>query len=319
MAALEKSMVSYSASFEDVILQRALQGVQQGCYVDVGASHPLIDSNTASFYNRGWRGICIEPLTYLNPFWAHHRPEDILINAVIGAAAGQTTLYYYAGTSQISTCSVETMEHWKSYNKLSDEERAVPMLTLNRVMEEFLDERAIHLLSIDAEGSEKQVLQGFDLKKYHPWIIIIEATVPGTHIPSHQAWEHDVLAAGYTMVLYDGINRFYLSNQQSELQQHFVLPPNVWDVFIPYQQELAEKKLEELKNKNEELIAEIETLRKIIEGSVTLPANFWDYTPHADDIERQHKLIQLQEENTELGSKVKALQQSIALNDFLNK
>lgn len=312
---IEKSMMSYSASFEDVILQRALQDVEQGCYIDVGASRPLGDSNTAAFYGKGWRGICIEPLAYLSDAWSKCRPEDILINAVAGAEPGETTLYYYSSTTQISTCSVETMEHWKRHNQLSDEQKVVPVVTLNDVMEEFLGDRTIHLLSIDVEGSEKQVLRGFDLKKYQPWIIIIEATVPGTHTPAHESWENDVLEAGYTMVYKDGINRFYLSNLKSELRHHFLFPPNVWDGFVSYNQELVTTKCAQLEESYEKTRKEVEALQQSLAHKV--PPTFWEYVPRPDDLSWQHKLEQLEIENKQLKNKIKGLRQSLALKNYL--
>lgn len=242
-----KSMISYSSSFEDVILQRALQHVERGCYVDVGAFIPLGDSNTAAFYRKGWRGICLEPITHFNDRWAKDRPEDILINAAAGAAAGETTFYLYKATSQISTCSAETVAHWKSHNYVPDETYTVPVVTLNDIMEQHLHDRTLHLLSIDAEGYEKEILQGFNLKKYCPWIIIIEATVPGTNIASYQRWESDVLAAGYTMVYDDSINRFYLSDTKPELKPYFMAPPNIHDEFISVAQENMMQECEILK------------------------------------------------------------------------
>ena len=44
------------------MLHRALRPVQQGFYVDVGANDPVCHSITKAFYERGWRGINIEPV-----------------------------------------------------------------------------------------------------------------------------------------------------------------------------------------------------------------------------------------------------------------
>ena len=55
----------------------------QGFYIDVGANHPRIDSVTLAFYERGWRGINIEPLPHL-PRAGRERPEDLNLNLAIG-------------------------------------------------------------------------------------------------------------------------------------------------------------------------------------------------------------------------------------------
>jgi hypothetical protein len=54
--------ISYAQNNEDVLLWRALGHVQDGFYIDVGASDPVEHSVTRAFYDAGWRGINIEPL-----------------------------------------------------------------------------------------------------------------------------------------------------------------------------------------------------------------------------------------------------------------
>ena len=54
-------MVSYAQNFEDVMLRRALQDIESGFYVDIGAADPDLDSVTRWFYSNGWRGINVEP------------------------------------------------------------------------------------------------------------------------------------------------------------------------------------------------------------------------------------------------------------------
>ena len=54
--------VSFAQNFEDVILWRVLKDVLSGFYIDVGANDPVIDSVSYAFYQRGWRGIHVEPM-----------------------------------------------------------------------------------------------------------------------------------------------------------------------------------------------------------------------------------------------------------------
>src|SRR5680860_1737441 len=49
--------VSYAQNQEDVVLARALHPDDRGGFwVDVGAGDPVLDSVTAAFAERGWRG-----------------------------------------------------------------------------------------------------------------------------------------------------------------------------------------------------------------------------------------------------------------------
>jgi len=71
---------------------RPLHGAT-GLYVDVGASSPYLGSVTRHFYEAGWRGIDVEPLAEEAAELRRARPRDVVIEAALGAAAGEVTLY----------------------------------------------------------------------------------------------------------------------------------------------------------------------------------------------------------------------------------
>ena len=70
-------MISYSQNREDVLLNRLFPERSSGFYIDVGACYPVIHSVTKLFYDRGWRGINIEPLPSLSAVLTNDRPRDI--------------------------------------------------------------------------------------------------------------------------------------------------------------------------------------------------------------------------------------------------
>ena len=214
------TMVSYAQNFEDVILQRALRFVGTGCYLDVGASLPDKDSLSYAFYQRGWRGICIEPQPYADE-WKQLRPQDTFVNAAVGASPGETTLHVFD----------------------------------NDILVQHLKGRTLNFVSIDVEGMEQEVLSGFDLKKYKPWIVVVEATIPGLPTPSFEKWQPLLTTQGYTMVYFDGVNRFYLAKEMGNLRQAFTLPPNVWDDFVTAKQIAQQERIADLE-------AEIDRLRR---------------------------------------------------------
>lgn len=245
-------IVSYTRNFEDVILQRVLADVRQGSYIDVGACTPVDDSNTYALYKRGWRGVAIEPLPFSSS-WQEARPEDVLLCAAAGRAQGQLTLHVYNEAMQISTGSPEIVRHWQQKDRQASRTVNVPLLTLNQIIAEHLPSKPLHLLSIDVEGMELDVLEGLDLSTHRPWVIILEATTPGSALPNHQLWEPYLLKANYLMAYFDGVNRFYLSQEQSHLLGRFSSPPNVWDNFVTAKQV-------ELQIQVDRLAAQVESL-----------------------------------------------------------
>ena len=60
------SKLSYSHYGEDMILNHIFGERKTGFYADVGCYHPKWFSNTKKLYDKGWRGINIDPnMTYL--------------------------------------------------------------------------------------------------------------------------------------------------------------------------------------------------------------------------------------------------------------
>src|SRR5262245_1376507 len=92
---------SYSTEAEDLILQRLLFAVlgkdpaETGFYLDIGAYHPLMGSNTHYFYRKGWRGINVEPNPQFMPDFQRERPEDITINAGLSDRAGMLEYHMF--------------------------------------------------------------------------------------------------------------------------------------------------------------------------------------------------------------------------------
>ena len=95
-----------------------------------------------------------------------------------------------------------------------------------------LDGQPIHFCKVDVEGAEPEVLAGFDLPRWRPWVLVVEAVRPQSNEPSSSAWEEGVLAAGYQLCLFDGLNRFYVAPEHPELAGALSVPASVLD--MPY-------------------------------------------------------------------------------------
>ena len=222
-------MISYAQNFEDVMLSRALAHVEHGFYIDVGANDPNVDSVTRAFYDRGWNGINIEPVPQFHRMLCQDRPHDINLELAVGARTG-TLHFYQVSDTGLSTADPALAAHYRQQGR-QVEEQDIVLTTLDAVCVEHA-RQPIHFVKIDVEGGETQVLEGFDLQRWQPWILVIEATRPLTEIPSQAEWEPIVLAAGYEPVYFDGINRFYLAKEQIALRAAFAAPPNYFDGFV---------------------------------------------------------------------------------------
>ena len=224
------TFVSYAQNFEDVLLWRALRHIGQGFYIDVGAAHPDIDSVTRAFYDRGWRGINLEPVRELHARLTAARPRDTNLRLAAGQAAAESTVYVVAGTGLSTTDSALASQHEATGFDVRAQEAAVlPLAEICRLHAPG----PIHFLKIDAEGAEKAVLEGADFSQYRPWIVLVEATAPGTQTQTHEDWEPLLLRAGYRFLWFDGLNRFYAAEEHAaDIAPHFTVPVCVFDDFL---------------------------------------------------------------------------------------
>jgi hypothetical protein len=106
----------------------------------------------------------------------------------------------------------------------------VPATSLTHICKQHAQDD-IHFLKIDVEGSESSALQGLDLTKYRPWIILVESTQPNSQVEIHEEWEEILTSSDYLFAYFDGLNRFYVSKEHHELLTSFSTPPNVFDCF----------------------------------------------------------------------------------------
>jgi FkbM family methyltransferase len=215
--------------YEDYVLSSVLDGVASGTYIDVGANDPIVNNVTALFYERGWHGITIEPNPDYIPLYAKLRPRDVHLNLGIASAGGTMTFYKITdrpggddthAAAGLSTFDAAVAQRWRRTG-LAVTKSLVPMTTLNHVLEARpLGE--ITILSIDVEGFEKEVLESIDLRRHRPLVIVVEACLPGTEVPSYEPWEGLVLGAGYAPAMSDGLNRYYVPQDRVDLLAKFI-------------------------------------------------------------------------------------------------
>ena len=224
------TFISYAQNCEDVILWRALNTVYNGFYIDVGAWDPRNDSVTLAFYERGWRGINIEPDLEKARKLVAARQNDVTLQVALADTLGQQIFYVFPETGW-STLDTQ-IAHRHIAAGAEHHEISVKTMRLDAVCDHYAP-RDIHFLKLDVEGAEALVLAGADFKRHRPWILVVEATVPDSNTLNHHAWEGIVLGAGYKFAYFDGINMYYVAEEKAAmLMPKFATPPNILDDFV---------------------------------------------------------------------------------------
>ncbi|HCI15006.1 MAG TPA: FkbM family methyltransferase [Gallionellaceae bacterium] len=221
------TFTSYAQNFEDVMLWRALKHIDHGCYVDVGAQHPVIDSVSKAFYEHGWRGTHIEPVPQYAELLRKDRPDETVLQIALADVEGTIELNVIPETGLSTAVDAYAKRHQEE-RLFGSQQITVSAMPLKSALRS-LEGKAVHWLKIDVEGFETQVLKGWDSQLLRPWVMVVEATIPGSAETDYAAWDEIIVAANYQFVYFDGLNRFYIAREHAELAAAFLSPPNVFD------------------------------------------------------------------------------------------
>jgi FkbM family methyltransferase len=223
-------MISYAQNFEDVMIARLFDDMHRGFYVDIGAAHPDFLSVTRHFYDRGWCGVNIEPTFCFYPLLCEVRPRDINLQCAIGNGPGFATFYEIPALAENSTLASAVAARLTAAG-LAAAPHQVEVVRLAEVCDLYVKDRTIDFMKIDVEGGELGVLQSGDWKRFRPRLLVVEATVVNSKEENWHTWEPILIEAEYHKVWFDGLNNFYLREEDLDLRRAFRLPPNIHDAF----------------------------------------------------------------------------------------
>lgn len=201
-------LVSFAQCKQDIILAQALNDIAPDniFWIDVGANDPVDLSVTLYFYLKGGHGINIEPQPMYQKRYALLRERDINLMVGIGEAEGKLLLY---GSGPYATMKSKYAE---------GEGVSVEVITLTKVFQDYVPEnQEVHFLKLDVEDFECECIMGLDLSCYKPWIICTECNLPDSYV----SYEPKLLKYGYRFVYYDGLNRYYVLGEHTEIISKF--------------------------------------------------------------------------------------------------
>jgi FkbM family methyltransferase len=219
--------LSYTQNLEDYHLSLAFAGQASGTYIDVGAGHPVADNVSFWFYERGWRGIVIEPQADLAGLYARLRPRDTAVCGLIGRQDGDIDFHVVDRLHGFSTTVEHVAQEAKKFG-VGYRTIRMPVVTLARLCEAH-HVNEIDFLKIDVEGGEADVLHGSDWSRFRPKVILIEAVTPGSGEPAWGEWEPFLLSRGYRFALFDTLNRFYVAQEHPEIFARLPSERAPWD------------------------------------------------------------------------------------------
>ncbi|WP_267895382.1 FkbM family methyltransferase [Streptomyces sp. CB01373] len=204
----------------------------------MGAGEPESGSVTRNLVHQlGWTGVNVEPLPERYARLVAARPDDVTLQVAVGTVPGRSRFHrVVAGPGQTGGSGLSTLRDDVAgrhrTNGWRTETLDVEVVTLESVLRAHAAP-GFDLLKVDVEGAEADVLASADLQHWRPRVVVVEATVPLTAEPSHLEWEPNLLTAGYVLTLFDGLNRWYVREDEPELRVALSIPANTLDRWIP--------------------------------------------------------------------------------------
>jgi FkbM family methyltransferase len=222
------------ASFQpghEARLIAAFFGDRKGVFVEVGANEPRARSQTFHLEQAGWTGILIEPQPELAARLRAERKAQVFAVACSSPDnAGKTMPLHVAGP--LSSLDRAAMAPGAAPEGVI----AVPVRTLDSVLEEAGLAPGFDFLSIDVEGHEIEVLRGFDIARWHPQLILLEDHV--ADLSKHRY----LTAAGYRIIRRYENNGWYVPRAAAGT----VSLADRWEILRKYYLALPFRKLRNL-------------------------------------------------------------------------
>lgn len=168
------ALESYSQFHEDLLIDFLLLSKGKGFYIDVGSNDPVFNSNTKRFYDRGWRGINIEPARNQFEKVSSARQRDINLNIGVGDVNGKLIFYGVDGDSTLSSFDKNVATRMADAYALEVVESEVCVLRLADIYRDHVKGNHVDFMSVDAEGLDLDVLKSNDWDKFRPTLVMAE-------------------------------------------------------------------------------------------------------------------------------------------------
>jgi len=141
----------YSQNAEQNFILDYFKGKPSGKFIDIGAYDTFKFSNTRALYERGFKGIFVEPVPKLfQAIFNHYKDDERIkvLNVAIGATTGE--IDFYCCEDAVSTSEKDHMQKWADAG-VPFEIIKVPQMSVQDFMDEYGTDA--DFLSIDTEAT----------------------------------------------------------------------------------------------------------------------------------------------------------------------
>ena len=144
---------------------------RNGVFLDVGANHYKNESNTYFLETSlGWSGLAIEPIEEFAADYKTHRPNTRFVAMFASDVADAKVQFFVPENTLLASSDADFAKRYGAVSKA----REVPATTLDAVLNQA-GITAVDFVSMDIELAEPKALAGFDIERFRPSLVCIEA------------------------------------------------------------------------------------------------------------------------------------------------
>lgn len=178
MSSIKKAARDLREKREKETIRAYFEHRRGGLVVEVGANDPLRDTSQSLHLEKelGWQSVLVEPNPDLAEQARQSRKEARIFECACVSRDDMGEICFYIPVNEQNQ---EIHSHAAIAKNIDDHDYAnhrelrIGSRTLNSILTEC-DLPRIDLLSIDVEGAELEVLQGLDLGRHRPRLILLE-------------------------------------------------------------------------------------------------------------------------------------------------
>ncbi|MBY0577887.1 MAG: FkbM family methyltransferase [Burkholderiales bacterium] len=188
---------------EQALVRKFFGNKRDGYFVDVGANHPTLDSQSRHLEEMGWTGLLIEPTPSYCEMLRRERRGTVAQYACSSPENHDKRLKLIAAGvhSTLNPSPIALGAH-------GEDTIEVTCKTLDSVLEEYGVKPGFEFISIDIEGHEMEMFKGFTLSKWQPRLVLLE-----DHVVGHDKHNH-MTANGYLLIFRTGLNSWYIPDAE---------------------------------------------------------------------------------------------------------
>jgi FkbM family methyltransferase len=220
----------YGQFLDDKLIEEYFDSNYIGGCIDVGATNGIDINNTRYFEEKGWYCLCIEPnpnsfsqlknnrANSLN-FAISNFNKDLVDFTVVNLNRGSNE-----DEGAISSLIIDDklmQQHKDMGFNITTKDIKVSTRTLDYCIEKYYKFDKIDFLDIDTEGTELDVLKGFNINRWQPKLIVVENNY-------NESFVEDYLKTfNYIKDKRVGVNDYYIKNKKMS----FLIGPKLGDFF----------------------------------------------------------------------------------------